>query len=89
MSSHYYKIAKAAAFAVGAAVTAIFSFQVREFAAAFLIFALLFGAAEAVLLGLVLMQEAALSGMTEVEARLARVRVRHSHSSTADHLGQR
>ncbi len=83
MRRHYYKLAKVAAVAVGAAVAATFSFQVRELAAAFFVFALLFGAAGTVLVGLVLMEWAALRGMAEVEGRLARVRVRHSHTSAA------
>jgi hypothetical protein len=57
MRSHYYKLAKAAALAVGAAVAATFSFQIRELAAAFFVCALLFGGAATVLVGLVLVQE--------------------------------
>jgi hypothetical protein len=83
MRSRYYKIAEAATVAVSAAAAATFSFQIRELAAAFLVFAVLFGAAGTVLVGLVLMEWAALRGMSKVEGHLARVRVRHSDTSAA------
>ncbi len=82
MKSHQFKLAKVVAAAIVVTAAAIFSFQVRELAAALLIFTLVFGTAGMVLLALILMQEAALWGVAEVEARLARVRVRHSHTST-------
>ena len=63
--------------AVGMAIAAMGFYQVRELVAALVIFSILFGIMGMALLILFLIQEVALKGVTQVEARLACVRVRH------------
>ena len=63
--------------AVGMAIAAMGFYQVRELVAALVIFSILFGIMGMALLILFLIQEVALKGVTQVEARLACVRARH------------
>jgi hypothetical protein len=63
-----------AAIAIGA--TAAISFQVRELAAALLIFSIVFGTIGIAILLLVLVEEAALQGISRIATGLAHVRDR-------------
>ena len=72
-----YQVGKAVVGAVGAAIAAMGFYQVREMIAALVIFSILFGTMGIALLMLFLIQEIALRGVTQVEARVACVRARH------------
>jgi hypothetical protein len=73
-----YKVAKAVVGTIAVALTTMAFYPVREFLAALLIFSVLFGAVGIALLILFLIQELALKGVTQLEARLACVRARHA-----------
>ena len=72
-----YQVGKAVVGAVGVAIAAMGFYQVREMIAALVIFSILFGTMGIALLMLFLIQEIALRGVTQVEARVACVRARH------------
>jgi hypothetical protein len=72
-----YQVGKAVVCAVGVAIAAMGFYQVREMIAALVIFSILFGTMGIALLMLFLIQEIALRGVTQVEARVACVRARH------------
>jgi hypothetical protein len=64
--------------AIGVAIAAMGFYQVRELEAAFVIFSILFGTMGMALLILLLIQEVALKGVTQLEACVACVRARHA-----------
>jgi hypothetical protein len=72
-----YQVGKAVVGAVGVAIAAMGFYQVREMIAALVIFSILFGTMGIALLMLFLIEEIALRGVTQVEARVACVRARH------------
>jgi hypothetical protein len=76
------KITKAAVGVIGLTVAMTISYQIREIAAALLIFSLAFGAVGATLLLLILIQEVALWGVAGVGALVSRLNVRHSLITT-------
>jgi hypothetical protein len=76
--SDCYKVTKAIVGAIAVALVAIAFYPVRELLAALLIFSVLSGTVGMALLILFLVQELALKGVTQLEARLACVRARHA-----------
>ena len=76
------KITKAAVGVIGLTAATTISYQIREIAAALLIFSLVFGTAGATLLLLILIQEVALWGVAEVGSHVSRLNVRHSLITT-------
>jgi hypothetical protein len=66
-----YKLGIAAVVVIATPLAAVEFYSVREFAAALLIFSVLFGAIGTVLLSLILIQAAAVKGVARIEARLA------------------
>lgn len=76
------KITQAAVGVIGLTVATTISYQIREIAAALLIFTLVFGAVGATLLLFILIQEVALWGVAGVGAYVLRVNVRHSLPSS-------
>ena len=87
--NHSYEIPMAIAAVVGISIAAVGFYPVRELVAALAIFSILFGTVGMALLILFLIQEVAEKGVTHLEARLARVRARHSAASARplnDHM---
>lgn len=78
MKSRCHKIAKPSLGVIGVILAVTISYQVRELAAALLIFSLAFVAVGTTLLLLILVQEAALRGTAGIETCMARVRLRRS-----------
>ena len=74
---HSYQV-HAVVGAIGVAIAAMGFYQVRELVAALVIFGILFGTVGMALLILFLIQELALKGVTQLEARLACVHARHA-----------
>ena len=68
---HLHKLWIATAVILGTSLAAAEFYSVRELAAAFIIFAVLFGTIGTAILSLILIQEAALKGVARIEARLA------------------
>ncbi len=89
------KTAKAAVGIVAVTLTTTISYQVRQLAAAMLIFGIVLGTAGVAVLLLILTEEAILEGAGRIEARIAaRSRRRRmlpapTHTSTALRLGPR
>jgi hypothetical protein len=76
--SDSYKVLKAVVGAIAVALAATAFYTVREFLAALLIFSVLFGAVGTALLILILLQEAALRGVIQIESHLTNVRARYA-----------
>ena len=79
------KFVKASAVGIGLTLATMAFYQVRELAAALIIFSVVFGTVGTAFLLLILIQEAALQGVAWLEGSMAHVRARHAAPSTHAH----
>ena len=75
--THYFPVATLTSAALATCIAAAEFYRVRELLAALAIFAVLFGIMGMALVIALLIQEAALRGMTHLEAGMVSIRARH------------